>query len=94
MAKEEQKVATPAQAAASDPTAGMTDEEKRKQAAELREVMRVAHNLERQEEEEMMKRALEESERVKSEEQKAIEEEEEMIKQAIAASEREEEERK
>ena len=81
MAKEEDKKAeaTPTQAA-TDPGANLTDEEKKKQAAELREVMRVAHNLERQEEEEMMKRAMEESERVKSEEQKAIDEEEEMIK--------------
>ena len=45
----------------------MTEEEKKKQAEELKEVMRVAHSLERAEEEEMMKRALEESEKLKSE---------------------------
>ena len=45
----------------------LTEEEK-KQQDELREVMRVAHSLERAEEEEMMKRALEESEKLKSEE--------------------------
>lgn len=46
----------------------MTPEEKKKQADELREVMRVAHSLERAEEEEMMKKAIEESERLKTEE--------------------------
>ena len=45
-----------------------TDEEAKKAQDELKEVMRVAHNLERAEEEEMMKRALEESEKLKSEE--------------------------
>ena len=58
--------ATNAAAAASDtantdPTANMSEEEKKKQAEELKEVMRVAHSLERAEEEEMMKRAMEES---------------------------------
>ena len=48
--------------------AAATDEETKKQQDELREVMRVAHSLERAEEEEMMKRALEESEKLKSEE--------------------------
>ena len=63
-----------------------TEEEKKKQAAELREVMRVAHSLERAEEEEMMKRAMEESERIKTEAEKQAEEEEEMIKRAIEMS--------
>ena len=45
-----------------------SEEEKKKQAAELREVMRVAHSIERAEEEEMIKRAMEESEKLKSEE--------------------------
>ncbi len=67
----------------------LSDEEKKKQEAELREVMKLAHSLERAEEEEMMKRALEESEKLKSEEQKALEEEEAMIKRAIEESERE-----
>ncbi len=58
----------------------ISEEEKKKQAAELREVMRVAHSLERAEEEEMMKRAMEESERHKTEAEKAQEEEEAMIK--------------
>lgn len=58
----------------------LSDEDKKKQAAELKEVMRLAHTLERQEEEEMMRKALEESEKLKSEEQKAIDEEEEMIR--------------
>ena len=39
----------------------MSEEEKKKQVDELKEVMRVAHSLERAEEEEMMKRAMEES---------------------------------
>ncbi len=71
----------------------VSEEEKKKQAAELREVMRVAQSLERAEEEEMMKRAMEESERHKTEAEKAREEEEAMIKQAIEMSEREEKER-
>lgn len=45
-----------------------TTEEEKKAQAELKEVMRVAHSLERAEEEEMMKRALEESEKCKTEE--------------------------
>lgn len=69
-----------------------TDEETKKAQDELREVMKVAHSLERAEEEEMMKRALEESEKYKSEEQKASEEEERMINEAIAASMQEENE--
>ena len=44
-----------------DPIANMSEEEKKKQVEELKEVMRVAHSLERAEEEEMMKRAMEES---------------------------------
>lgn len=60
----------------------------------MREVMRVAHSLERAEEDEMMKKALEESERVGTEERKVLDEEEEMIRQAIEASEREETARK
>jgi len=44
-----------------DGAPNLSEEEKKKQAAELREVMRVAHSLERAEEEDMMKRALEES---------------------------------
>lgn len=56
------------------------EEEKKKQADELREVMRVAHSLERAEEDEMMKKALEESERVGTEERKVLDEEEEMIR--------------
>ena len=67
----------------------LSKEEIKKQEEELKEVMRLAHSLERAEEEEMMKRALEESNRLKSEEQKQLEEEEEMIKRAIAESERE-----
>lgn len=54
-----------------------TEEAKKKQQDELKEVMRVAHTLERAEEEEMMKRAMEESERMKSEAQRQEEEEEE-----------------
>ena len=46
----------------------LSEEEQKKQQDELREVMRVAHSLERAEEEEMMKRALEESEKLKTEE--------------------------
>lgn len=71
----------------------LSKEEKEKQAAEMREVMRVAQSLERAEEEEMMKRALAESERVKSEEQKALDEEEEMLKRVMEESAREEAER-
>ena len=52
----------------------------------MREVLRVAHSLERAEEEEMMKRALEESEKLKTEDQKAQEEEERMIREAIELS--------
>lgn len=81
------------QPAAATSGENLTEEEKKKQAAELREVMRVAHSLERAEEEEMMKRAMEESEKLKTEEQKQLEEEEAMIKQAIEMSEREEKER-
>ena len=55
-------------AAAADPTANMSEEEKKKQVDELKEVMRVAHSLERAEEEEMMKRAMEESQKISSEE--------------------------
>ena len=68
----------------------LSKEEKEKQAAELREVMRVAQTLERAEEEEMMKKALAESERIKSEEQKALDEEEEMLKRVMEESAREE----
>ena len=62
--------AAAAGASASAETAAKDDknltEEEKKQQDELREVMRVAHSLERAEEEEMMKRALEESEKLKS----------------------------
>ena len=68
----------------------LSKEEKEKQAAELREVTRVAQTLERAEEEEMMKKALAESERIKSEEQKALDEEEEMLKRVMEESAREE----
>ena len=71
----------------------LSKEEKEKQAAEMREVMRVAQSLERAEEEEMIKRALAESERIKSEEQKALDEEEEMLKRVMEESAREEAER-
>ena len=81
-------------AAAGDKPAAASDGDRQKQVAEMKEVMRVAHSLEKAEEEEMMKRALEESEKLKSAEQKAIDEEEEMIRQAIEASEREEADRK
>ena len=91
---------TPASAAATTTDAAQaatatpqTEESKKKDAEDLKEVMRVAHNLERAEEEEMMKRALEESEKLNSEEQKVLTEEEEMIKQAIEMSERDEKER-
>jgi acyl-CoA reductase-like NAD-dependent aldehyde dehydrogenase len=70
-----------------------TDEATKKAQEELKEVMRVAHSLERAEEEEMMKRALEESGKLQTEEQKASEEEERMIREAIEASQREEQER-
>ena len=59
----------------------------------MKEVMRVAHSLERAEEEEMMKRALEESEKLKSEQQRVIDEEEEMLKKVMEESAREEAER-
>jgi len=59
----------------------------------LREVMKVAHNLERAEEEDMMKKALEESQRLENESKQQLNEEEEMIRQAIEASQREENER-
>jgi len=42
----------------------MTPEEAAKQAAELKEVLKTAQQIERAEEEEMMKRALEESTKV------------------------------
>ena len=62
-AKETTAPATEAAAATNntDPAANMSEEEKKKQVDELKEVMRVAHSLERAEEEEMMKRAMEES---------------------------------
>ena len=43
-----------------------SEEEKKKETEALKEVMRVAHSLERAEEEEMMKKALEESEKLKT----------------------------
>lgn len=60
--------ATGAPATATTDGKPAADEETKKAQEELKEVMRVAHSLERAEEEEMMKRALEESEKLKSEE--------------------------
>ena len=68
--KEPTATGAPIPAAEGDTKGGpqLSEEELKKQQDELREVMRVAHSLERAEEEEMMKRALEESEKLKSEE--------------------------
>ena len=58
------KLATPTSATgATNPTTNMTPDEAKKQADELKEVMKIAQQIEKAEEEELMKRALEESEK-------------------------------
>ena len=74
-------------------TAGTTPGLDKKQADELKEVMRVAQQIERAEEAALMKKALEESEKQAELAKNALNEEEEMLKRAIEESQREENDR-
>ena len=73
--------------------ANLTPEEAAKQAAELKEVLKTAQQIERAEEEEMMKRALAESTKVGDENKRLDDEEEEMMRQVMESSMREENDR-
>ena len=61
---------------------------------DMLEALKIAQELERQEEEEFMRKAIEESTKLGEENTQADEEEAEMIRQAIEMSAKEEEQRK
>lgn len=64
-----------------------------KEAQELRKVIKVAHDLDREEEEAMLRRAITESENQAAEQKKIADQEEELIRQAIEMSQKEEQDR-
>ena len=75
---------------ATNPTPNLSSDDAKKQADELKEVMKIAQQIEKAEEEELMKRALEESQKQAEDAKRALDDEEEMLRKAIEESQREE----